>query len=92
MGTDLKEVFPDYRTIIEYNIPDPSFARVSQALRGIAWDLGGGKYLVSGANTRIEVSDDEKSRGLVLKVITFLKEPEVSVRNTLAALGATPRK
>lgn len=87
-----EERFSDYRTLLEYHLSDTSMVRVSRALRGIAWDEGDGKYLVSGAHTRIEVRDNEKEGGLDLRVITFLDKPEISVKNTLDRLGATLKK
>jgi hypothetical protein len=82
------EEFPDYRTTCVYALQDHSLSRVSNAFRGIAWDVGDSKYLVHGAQTRIEVSDDEKKGGLILKVMTFLEQPELFVQNTLRRLGA----
>jgi len=78
----------DYRKGLRYHLKDSRSARVAQAFRKIAVDVGDAKYLVHGAETNLAVRDDETGRGLIIDVMTFLPLPEDAVLKSLDWLGA----
>jgi hypothetical protein len=88
MEGETREKFPVYHRTFNYHLDDSRFVRVSEALRGVAWDIGNSRYLFPGANTEVRIKDDEYFGGLDIAVMTFLETPEKQVLDVLKNLGA----